>query len=929
MKTILGKTIYAFRGIPYAKPPVGELRFKPPEPVDKWNTTLDASKDGFACPQPSTYPVSDDCLVLNVYSTLLSKGDKNPKRPVIIYFHAGGFYAFSGQSIWMGPQYFMEREIVLVTANYRLASLVTIAGYSAGGVSVTLHMVSPMSRGLFHRAISMSGSVVGDWKIPTHQLHLAKKQARLVGCPETNSTEIINCLKTKSADEMGQTFTGFHEWGIHPLLKWMPVIEPDFGQERFLTEDPNDLFQKGKTAQVPFMAGVNTYEFSGMAYVAGLAEIFADNLGFNIYRAVNIVSSTNNNPVYYYKFAYKGRYSHYYLPNTNNTVTLGAVHHDELIYLFCAPKLFPIFKEPDPEAKIVDRMTSMWANFARTGNPTPEAPELWKPYTTDNKKYLNIDNDLSMEDGLFAKRYELWDKLFPVKVHLHHKHDATHAKFTEELRFKPPEPVDQWKGTLDATKDGPRCPQSLGFPTSISEDCLVLNVFSTLLPKGNAKPKRPVIVFFHPGGFYSGTGGTSNAGPQHFMDKDIVLVASNYRLGSLGFISTGDQEAPGNNGLKDQVMVLKWVKQNIEAFGGDPNLVTIVGYSAGGASITLHMVSPMSQGLFHRAIAMSGSGVGNWPVPKHQLNLAQKQARLVGCPETNSKEIMKCLKTKSAIELGDSTQGFDEFAYDPIMIWLAVIEPDFGQERFLIEDPHESFAKGKYAQVPFMSGITADEFAWLAYDVVGNSTWQEEMNRDFERVFPISFIYERDTERSKQISRALKKSYFDDKNITPALVTPLAQLYSDGIIGFGVHRIVDLVSITSSKPVYYYRFAYKGRYTHFYLPDTNDTVPYGTVHHDDLLYLFRVARFPEIQKSDPENKIIDHLTTLWANFARTGNPTPDNPALWPPRTSNNKVYLNIDTELTLKDDLYGDRYAVWDQQFPMKRKQAEKNYRKH
>lgn len=120
-------------------------------------------------------------------------------------------------------------------------------------------------------------------------------------------------------------------------------------------------------------------------------------------------------------------------------------------------------------------------------------------------------------------------------------------------------------------------------------------------------------------------------------------------------------------------------------------------------------------GLFHRAVAMSGSNVGNWPVPKHQLNLAQKQARLVGCPETNSKEIMKCLKTKSAKELGDSTLGFDEFGYDPIMIWLAVIEPDFGQERFLTEDPNESFAKGKYAQVPFMAGITADEFAWLAY----------------------------------------------------------------------------------------------------------------------------------------------------------------------------------------------------------------------
>lgn len=125
-----------------------------------------------------------------------------------------------------------------------------------------------------------------------------------------------------------------------------------------------------------------------------------------------------------------------------------------------------------------------------------------------------------------------------------------------------------------------------------------------------------------------------------------------------GFLSTGEKEAPGNYGFKDQVQALKFVKKNIAAFGGDPDSVTIAGYSAGGSSVTLHLVSPMSQGLFHKAIVMSGSALGNWPVPANQMAVAKKQARLVKCPEDTSANIVKCLKTKPALDLGDSLGGF-------------------------------------------------------------------------------------------------------------------------------------------------------------------------------------------------------------------------------------------------------------------------------
>lgn len=178
------------------------------------------------------------------------------------------------------------------------------------------------------------------------------------------------------------------------------------------------------------------------------------------------------------------------------------------------------------------------------------------------------------------------------------------------------------------------------------------------LPSDTTNLKRPVIVYLHSGGFYSVTGRSDWTGPQYFLDQNIVLVTLNYRLGSLGFISSG-KEAPGNNGLKDQVLALKWVQNYIEYFGGDPNQVTLFGYSAGAWSVTLHLVSPMSRGLFHKAIISSGSVLGQWQLSKNQLELAKKQARLVGCPDTNETILLGCLRSIPAEVLGNSLDLFD------------------------------------------------------------------------------------------------------------------------------------------------------------------------------------------------------------------------------------------------------------------------------
>nr|AIY68330.1 putative integument esterase [Leptinotarsa decemlineata] len=499
-----------------------------------------------------------------------------------------------------------------------------------------------------------------------------------------------------------------------------------------------------------------------------------------------------------------------------------------------------------------------------------------------------------------------------------------------DLRFKPPVVADKWEGVYDATKDGPLCPQPTSDP--VSEDCLNLNVYTTKLPSGSEKPKRPVIVFIHSGGFYSLGSASYLIGPNYFLDQEIVLVTFNYRLGTLGFLSTGDKEVPGNNGLKDQVEALKWVKNNIESFGGDPESITILGYNAGAMSVVLHMVSPMSQGLFHKAAAMSGSPLGAWPLPTNQLDLAKKQAKFVGCPDDNAANIIKCLRTKTYNELGESLPKFKEFGEDPAMIWSPVIEGDFGQPRFLTGHPINLISNGQFRKIPFMTGQTSQDFGQRAFAVIYNETLSKQMNAEFDKIAPIAFLYEKNTEQSKTISKTLKTFYLQDKPIGKTQIPGLSQLYSDAVVGFGVNRAAKLISQYSNQSVFYYRFSYQGRYSHFYNPESNNTVPFGVVHHDDLIYLFYMQKlFPLFKDNSPQEiEMVAKLTALYYNFAKTGNPIPiaieklDN-VRWEPFTMKEQKFMEIGNKLVMQEKMNEKRFNEWDKLFPISMYQKNKH----
>ncbi|WAQ93500.1 EST2E-like protein [Mya arenaria] len=217
----------------------------------------------------------------------------------------------------------------------------------------------------------------------------------------------------------------------------------------------------------------------------------------------------------------------------------------------------------------------------------------------------------------------------------------------EELRFKRPEPFGYFPEAFNATRPGILCPQTdflnMGM-RSTTEDCLVLNIFVpqalTDQPQGYA-----VMVWIHGGGFNIGSGGET-PGPVFAGHNNVIVVTINYRLGVFGFLSLGDERAKGNMGLLDQHLALKWIHNNIDSFGGDPNRVTIFGESAGGMSVHLQTMFPSNRGYFQNAIIESGVALQPWIFKDITENIetARQMAKHLGCSGENTDEVLKCLQ---------------------------------------------------------------------------------------------------------------------------------------------------------------------------------------------------------------------------------------------------------------------------------------------
>ncbi|XP_072049932.1 cholinesterase 2-like [Amphiura filiformis] len=325
-----------------------------------------------------------------------------------------------------------------------------------------------------------------------------------------------------------------------------------------------------------------------------------------------------------------------------------------------------------------------------------------------------------------------------------------------ERRFKAPLPKEPWSGdeVYNATYTRDICVQTTEEPFPMSEDCLHLNVY---VP--NPKPTNAsVMVFIHGGGYSAGNGyfGSYSGIPLSSVG-DVIVVTLNYRLSAFGYLTTGDEASPGNYGMLDQVEALRWVKTNIQAFGGNPNMITIFGESAGASSVSAHLFSPLSRDLFNQAILESGSILSPWAFHNDldaQREMAFKFGEQVGCPASNTQELISCMRQVDAQEI-DTAANTLLYAPAPCV-----------DNNFLVELPLTSIEKDNYKKCPLIDGFNRDEGTlYLIYSEFGgpyfNSSTQpyaskEAFEKGVNEFLTFSGFYTNDL-----IEDSIKQQYVD------------------------------------------------------------------------------------------------------------------------------------------------------------------------
>ncbi|XP_047041092.1 juvenile hormone esterase-like [Helicoverpa zea] len=475
-----------------------------------------------------------------------------------------------------------------------------------------------------------------------------------------------------------------------------------------------------------------------------------------------------------------------------------------------------------------------------------------------------------------------------------------------DLRFKAPVPIAPWQGILNATNVSPVCVQKNPYVRQKDivgqEDCLYLNIYT---PKTNndiseEKNVLPVMLFLHGGGWMCGDATTEMYGPQYLLDRDVILVTTNYRLGPLGFLSTQDQHCPGNNGLKDQQEALRFIQKTIESFGGDKNSVTIFGESAGGASVHYHMISDTSAGLFHKGISESGTALVPWAEapPGEALRNAFRLAKFLECPQSPSEKMIECLRTKDSYDIINTEFKFYEWDYEPMTPFKAVVEPDL-PGAFLTRSPRKI---PDVPAVPWMTGLTKDEGCLKSVWITANSSRYQEFTAGFDTIGPVTFYYD-NSPFAEEITKKIRAKYLKE-NDEQATQRGILDLYTDSYFAYPAVEAIELVLSYTKNPIYLYELAYRASNSFSQIfgdPEGN----YGVCHADDLMHLFPIG-FMDKPFSPEDLKMSETIVTLFTNFATSGNPNKpiSLPMKWEPVTSaRNMEYLEIESQSTMKENL--------------------------
>lgn len=508
---------------------------------------------------------------------------------------------------------------------------------------------------------------------------------------------------------------------------------------------------------------------------------------------------------------------------------------------------------------------------------------------------------------------------------------------TGKLRFKEPMPPQPWEGIWNGALPGSMClqyrrtyPPITHLQESIlgDEDCLFLNVYTPKIPTGSSPANYfDVIVYIHGGAFMYGS--SHEYKPHLLLDKDVVLVTLNYRLGPLGFLTTEDSAVPGNMGLKDQTAALKWIQKNIAAFGGNPNSVTITGNSAGGASVHYHYLSPLSQGLFHRGISQSGSALHSWTSMEKGGAKSRQLGSFLGCKTENSEELAECLRNRPAYQLVQRVKDFQvkTWMYTPFAPFGPTVEVG-GANPFMTKTPVDALLDGDAQNLPWITSVTTEEGLYPTAEWIANTKIMEYLSEQFNGLVPhiLDYNFTVPEDKKQYILEQILEHYLHDKPVANSS-KEILQMAGDRLFTVDSVRAAKLQAAVNSAPVYFYRFGYRGKHSTSE-PMSGTSGNFGVSHGDDLGYVL----FYDIMNTDEteEDKEMSKLMIdIWASFSHNGDPVPSaSKFTWKSTTRNSKelIFLHIASPKKLKmksSENLGDG-VFWDS-LPIDEPQVGKN----
>uniref|UniRef100_A0A8C2G906 Neuroligin 2b n=1 Tax=Cyprinus carpio TaxID=7962 RepID=A0A8C2G906_CYPCA len=521
-----------------------------------------------------------------------------------------------------------------------------------------------------------------------------------------------------------------------------------------------------------------------------------------------------------------------------------------------------------------------------------------------------------------------------------------------ERRFQPPEAPGSWQEIRNATQFAPVCPQNIhgvlpeimlpvwftdnldaaaGYVQNQSEDCLYLNVYvptedgpltkkhdesSMNRPRDEDirdRRKKPVMLFIHGGSYMEGTGNMFDASVLAAYGN-VIVVTMNYRLGVLGFLSTGDQSAKGNYGLLDQIQALRWLNENIGHFGGDPERITIFGSGAGASCVNLLILSHHSEGLFQRAIAQSGSAISSWSVNYRPLMYTKILAKKVGCSYSNTADLVDCLRRKSFRELVDQD-------IQPARYHIAFGPVEDGD--VVPDDPEILMQQGEFLNYDILLGVNQGEGLKFVDDSEGEdgisaASFDYTISNFVDNLYgypdgkdilreTIKFMYTdwADRDNSDMRRKTLLALFTDHQWVAPAVAT--AKLHAE-----------------FQSPVYFYTF-------HHHCQTEARPEWADAAHGDEIPYVFGVPMvgatdlFPcNFSKNDVMLSAV--VMTYWTNFAKTGDPNIPVPqdtkfihtkpnrfeeVIWTKFSSKDKQYLHIGLKPRIRDNYRANKVAFW------------------